>query len=67
MRILVVEDEPKMAALVRRGLEREGFACDVAIDGNEALSFEAPAHERRHLGLVFDDQDSHLTRVGGRR
>jgi two-component system OmpR family response regulator len=37
VRILVVEDEPKMAALVRRGLEREGFACDLAIDGNDAL------------------------------
>ena len=37
MRILVVEDEPKMATLVRRGLERESFACDLAVDGNEAL------------------------------
>ena len=36
-RILVVEDEPKMATLVRRGLERESFACDLAVDGNEAL------------------------------
>jgi two-component system, OmpR family, response regulator len=37
MRILVVEDEPKMAALVRRGLEREGFACDLSVNGTEAL------------------------------
>jgi two-component system, OmpR family, response regulator len=37
VRILVVEDEPKMAALVRRALERESFACDLAVDGNEAL------------------------------
>src|SRR5450755_1108128 len=26
-----------MATLVRRGLERESFACDLAVDGNEAL------------------------------
>ena len=37
MRILVVEDEPKMAVLVRRGLERAGWAVDVAPDGEEAL------------------------------
>ena len=37
MRILVVEDEPKMAVLVRRGLERAGWAVDVAPNGEEAL------------------------------
>src|SRR4051794_30552298 len=37
MRILVVEDEPKMAALLRRGLEYAGSAVDVAGDGDEAL------------------------------
>ncbi|TML90200.1 MAG: response regulator transcription factor [Actinobacteria bacterium] len=37
MRILVVEDEPKMASLLKRGLEREGYAVDVARDGAEAL------------------------------
>jgi two-component system OmpR family response regulator len=37
MRILVVEDEPKMAAVMKRGLEREGYAVDVARDGREAL------------------------------
>jgi two-component system OmpR family response regulator len=37
MRILVVEDEPKMAALLRRGLEHAGLAVDVAPDGEEAL------------------------------
>ncbi|MGI8622459.1 MAG: response regulator transcription factor [Solirubrobacteraceae bacterium] len=37
MRILVVEDEPKMATLLRRGLEGVGFAVDVAPDGEEAL------------------------------
>jgi len=33
----VVEDEIKTAALLKRGLEREGYAVDVAGDGSEAL------------------------------
>ena len=37
MRVLVVEDSVKMAALVRRGLEEEGYAVDVANDGEEAV------------------------------
>jgi two-component system, OmpR family, response regulator len=37
VRILVVEDEPKMADLLKRGLEREGYAVDIARDGAEAL------------------------------
>jgi two-component system OmpR family response regulator len=37
MRILVVDDEPKMAALVSRALREEGHAADVAHDGEDAL------------------------------
>jgi two-component system, OmpR family, response regulator len=37
MRVLVVEDEAKMATLLKRGLEHEGYAVDVAGDGKEAL------------------------------
>ncbi len=37
MRILVVEDEPKMANLLRRGLEAVGHAVDVAPNGEDAL------------------------------
>lgn len=37
MRVLVVEDEVKMAGLLRRGLEEEGYAVDVAGTGSEAL------------------------------
>jgi two-component system OmpR family response regulator len=37
MRALVVEDEPKMAALIQRGLIEEGYAADVARTGEEAL------------------------------
>jgi two-component system, OmpR family, response regulator len=42
MRLLVVEDDVKMAALVRRGLAEEGAAVDVARSGEDAL-WMAPA------------------------
>jgi two-component system OmpR family response regulator len=37
MKILVVEDEPKMAALIRRGLTEEGATADIAASGEQAL------------------------------
>ena len=37
MRLLVVEDEPKLASFIQRGLTEESFAVDVARDGEEAL------------------------------
>ena len=37
MRVLIVEDDVKMAGLVRRGLDREGMAVDVALKGEDAL------------------------------
>lgn len=37
MRLLVVEDETKLAAYLKRGLEADGHAVDVASDGEEAL------------------------------
>ena len=37
MRLLVVEDEVDLADAVARGLRREGYAVDVAYDGDEAL------------------------------
>jgi two-component system OmpR family response regulator len=37
MRILVVEDEAKMAALIRRGLREQGIVADVAERGEDAL------------------------------
>lgn len=41
MRVLVVEDEPKIAHAIKRGLERESYAVDVAYDGNEGFNFAA--------------------------
>jgi DNA-binding response OmpR family regulator len=37
MRILVVEDERKVASFIRQGLEEEGYAVDVAPDGATAV------------------------------
>jgi two-component system, OmpR family, response regulator len=37
VRVLVVEDEPKMASLIVRALSGEGYAVDTAVDGAEAL------------------------------
>ena len=37
VRVLIVEDEVKMAALIRRGLRDDGMAADVAIKGEDAL------------------------------
>jgi two-component system OmpR family response regulator len=37
MRILIVEDEAKMAGLIRKGLQREGMAADIAERGEDAL------------------------------
>jgi len=37
MRVLVVEDEVKMAGLLRRALEEEGYAVDVAAGGDDGL------------------------------
>src|SRR2546430_363829 len=43
MRVLIVEDELRMASLIRRGLLAEGLAADVAPNGEDAL-WMAQAH-----------------------
>lgn len=37
MRVLLVEDERKLAGVLKRGLEEHGYAVDVAYDGDEGL------------------------------
>lgn len=39
MRILVVEDEQKIAGAVKRGLELKGYAVDTVFDGDNGLSY----------------------------
>ena len=43
MRILVVEDEQKIAKAVKRGLELKGFAVDMVHDGDSGLSYALDA------------------------
>ena len=45
-KILLVEDEPKVSAFIRRGLEEEGYEVEVAYDGNFG--------QRLALGQEFD-------------
>jgi DNA-binding response OmpR family regulator len=53
MRILVVEDDRKVARFVRQGLEEEGHAVDVAPDGEEGAML---AHVNPYDVLVLDVQ-----------
>src|SRR5947209_16584417 len=41
MRLLLVEDQPKVAGFIRRGLEEEHYAVDIAAKGNDALDLVA--------------------------
>jgi DNA-binding response OmpR family regulator len=51
MRILVVEDEKRLAASLRTGLEAEGFAVDTAYDGQEGLWY---AQEHDYDAILLD-------------
>jgi two-component system, OmpR family, response regulator len=51
MRILVVEDEPKVADAIRRGLEKRAYAVDVCADGAAATSM---ATEYDYDAIVLD-------------
>ncbi|KAA0235352.1 MAG: Transcriptional regulatory protein TcrA [Acidimicrobiales bacterium] len=51
MRVLVVEDDKRVASAVRRGLEAEGFAVDVALDGVDGLHL---ARENNYDSIVLD-------------
>ncbi len=51
MRVLVVEDDINVAQAIRRGLQSEGFAVDVALDGREGLWL---AGESTYDAIVLD-------------
>jgi two-component system OmpR family response regulator len=51
MRLLVVEDETRLAASLRTGLQAEGFAVDVAPDGAEGLWY---AREHDYDAILLD-------------
>ena len=58
MRVLVVEDEPKMAGLLQRGLTEEGYAVDHAATGADAIwaATENP-YDAIVLDLMLPDLD----------
>jgi two-component system OmpR family response regulator len=51
MRVLVVEDEPRMADVLRRGLAEDGFAVDVATNGDDGWWY---ASENDYDAVVLD-------------
>jgi two-component system OmpR family response regulator len=59
VRVLIVEDDHRLAASVRRGLEEAGFAADVVHDGEEAL---AAALTTSYDAILLDVM---LPRIGG--
>ena len=61
MRLLVVEDEVRLAAALSRGLRAEGFSVDVAHDGEEGLHL---AREGAYDAVVLDVM---LPRLSGYR
>jgi len=62
MKVLVVEDDPKMAALVRRGLTANGNATDIAPDGEEALWMaRAHAYDAIVLDVMLPGRDGFAT------
>src|SRR6202012_2659933 len=51
VRVLVVEDERRLAGAVQRGLQAEGFAVDLAYDGDDGLHL---AREGAYDAVVLD-------------
>jgi heavy metal response regulator len=51
MRLLVVEDEKKVSSFIRKGMEEEGYAVDVALDGKTGLEM---AMDGVHDVIILD-------------
>jgi len=54
MRILVIEDEAKVASFIRRALEEESYAVDVCTDGTQGLEFASEAKDGRYDLVILD-------------
>jgi two-component system, OmpR family, response regulator len=57
MRILVVEDEPRMAALLARALRESGYAVDVVGNGPEAIERGAAGYDLILLDILLPGLD----------
>ena len=51
MKVLVIEDDKKIASLIRKGLEAQGFVVDVCLGGDEGYAL---ATSRPYDALVLD-------------
>src|SRR5258707_299578 len=64
MRILVIEDEQKVSALIKRGLISERYAVDVAADGIDGLELaEAYPYDLMILDHVWDQSFDGITNI----
>jgi two-component system, OmpR family, response regulator len=62
VRALVVEDEPKLAALIQRGLTEEGHVADVALSGEDAIWMAAAApYDAIVLDVMLPGMDGFAT------
>jgi DNA-binding response OmpR family regulator len=58
MRLLVVEDNPKMASLIKKGLTEQGYAVDVAYTGHDGEFMAAgETYDAVVLDLMLPDED----------
>jgi len=58
MRVLLVEDEHRISAYVKRGLEEEGYAVDAVFTGQEALDWvEAAPYDLIILDVLLPEMD----------
>lgn len=58
MRILVVEDERRLATIIKKGLSEEGFAVDLAFSGEEGeFLAESESYDLIILDLTLPDKD----------
>lgn len=68
MKILIVEDEPKTAAYLKRGLEENGFATDVADNGNDGAHLaETMSYDLIVLDVMLPGRDGWSIVAGLRR
>ena len=54
MRILLIEDEAKVASFIRRALEEESYAIDACADGTEGLELARTAKDGRYDLIILD-------------
>ena len=52
MKILVVEDEPKVASILKKGLEEQGYEVDVVYDGEMGLRFAT----KNQYNIILNDK-----------